>query len=115
MNLSAEPQLQIDRSNEYRVDGNVAALYMTKHCIGPQPISPFVILAASVDSIMHFTFDIRFARAVIPDQETMDQVEEIFNFLHTTNLVLGDPTKQWLIQLAADVGANVSCSRTLDE
>jgi hypothetical protein len=114
MNLSAEPQLRIDRRHEYQVDGNVAALYMTRHGIGPVTISPFVILAASVDSIEDFTFDIRFARAVIPDQETMDQVEEIFDFLHTTKLVLGDPTQERLIQLATDVGADVSWSRTLN-
>ena len=80
MNLSTEPNLHIDKTHEYRVDGNVTAIYLTNQCTAPKPISPFVILAALVKSIADFTFDIEFVRVVIPDQDTLDQVEEVFTF-----------------------------------
>jgi hypothetical protein len=107
MNLSTEPDLQVDKTHEYRVDGNVTAIFMTSQCTTPKPISPFVILAASIDSIDDFTFDIEFARVVIPDQNTLDWVEEIFAFHPNEQVGLFDSTKEGLIQLATDVGAQV--------
>lgn len=110
MKLSTDPELQLDKTHEYRVDGNVAAIFMTNQCTAPKPISPFVILAASVDSINDFTFDIEFARVVIPDQDTMDRVEEIFAFRHDEPIGLFDPTKENFVRLAENVGAEVGYS-----
>jgi hypothetical protein len=61
MNLSTDPDLHIDKTHEYRVDGNVTAIYLMNQCTAPKPISPFVNLAPSVQSIADFTFDIEFA------------------------------------------------------
>jgi hypothetical protein len=71
--------------------------------IGPDPISPFVLLAASIDSIDHFNFDIHFARATMYDQDTLNQIEQIFS-LHADEALTAD----WLIQLAKEVQVHVS-------
>lgn len=113
MKLSTDADLDIDRRHEYRVDGNVAAIYMTKHCTAPKPISPFVILAASIDSIDDFTFDVEFARVVIPDQDTMDWVEAIFAFHPDVPLSLRDQRDQHLIELATEAGTEVGYSKAL--
>ena len=110
MKLSTDADLEIDKRHEYQVNGNVAAIYMTKHCTAPKPISPFVILAVSIDSIDDFTFDIEFARVVIPDQDTMDRVEEIFAFCPDEPLSMRNQPQLRLIQLAAEVGAEVGYS-----
>jgi hypothetical protein len=66
--------------------------------VGPEPISPFVILAASIDSLDHFDFDINFAKATIHDHETLNKFEQIMN------LRADEPVKcDWLVQLAEDV------------
>ena len=113
MKLSTDADLDIDRRHEYRVDGNVAAIYMTKHCTAPKPISPFVILAASIDSIDDFTFDVEFARVVIPNQDTMDWVEAIFAFCPDVLLSLRDQHDRRLIELATEAGAEVGYSKAL--
>lgn len=105
MKFSSDAELQLDQTHEYRVDGNVAAIFMTNHCTAPKPISPFVILAVSVDSINDFTFDIEFARVVIPDQDTMDRVEEVFAFRHDEGLPFFD--RQRLFDLALAAGTDV--------
>lgn len=110
MKLSTDADLEIDKHHEYRVDGNVEAIYMMKHCTAPKPISPFVILAASIDLIDNFTFNIEFARVVIPDQDTMDRVEEIFAFRPDELLSMHNQPQLHLIQLATEVGAEVSYS-----
>ena len=92
-----------DKTKDYQVEGNLAALYLSHLAVGPDPISPFVILAASIDSLDHFNFDLNFAKAMIHDQETLNKIEQIIN-LHTDEPVKGD----WLVQLAEDVQVPVS-------
>ena len=66
--LSSNPSLNLcNNTIDYQVDGMLAALYMTYLAVGPDPISPFIILAASVDSIQDFHFGIEFARATLHD------------------------------------------------
>jgi len=115
MNFSQNPGLQADQTVDYQVDGTVAAVYLTHHCVGPAPISPFVILAASIESIKDFIFDLDFAKAIIPDQDTMDRVEEVFNFRRQDMLNYGNATQARLIELGLQVGAKVSPFRILGE
>jgi hypothetical protein len=87
-----------DKTKDYQVEGNLAALYLSHLAVGPKPISPFVILAASIDSLDHFDFDINFAKATIHNHETLNKFEQIMN------LRADEPVKRdWLVQLAEDV------------
>ncbi|KAF8350837.1 hypothetical protein F5887DRAFT_1069801 [Amanita rubescens] len=87
-----------DQTKDFQVEGNLAALYLLHLAVGPDPISPFVIFAASINSLDEFNFDINFARATIHDQETLNKIECIMN-LRPDQSVNGD----WLVQLAEDV------------
>ena len=73
-----------------------------------QPKVTLTILASSVNSIREFIFDINFAKAMIPDQETMERVEEIFKFRPGDQLSHGNAAEARLIELGIEVGANVS-------
>lgn len=115
MNFSPNPGLQADQTIDYQVDGTLAALYLTHHCVGPAPISPFVIFASSVNAKQDFLFDIDFAKAMIPDQETMARVEEVFNFVPQDTLDHGNMAHTRLINLGLEVGAKVSYCSSSDE
>ena len=107
--LSPNPDLEVNKkSTEYQVDGLMAALYMTYHAIGPEPISPFVLLATSVESIDQFYFDIDFARATIPDQDTLRNVVEILQLQANDTVALSNKSKSSLFSHAEEIGLNVS-------
>lgn len=111
LNLHGNPDLDIhDKSIEYQVAGHFAALYMTHLLsVGPDPISPFVILAASIGSLREFNFSLEFANAMIPDQETMNQVELILLTLRPEDsLNLSDVSKAWFFELAIEMEVKVS-------
>ena len=110
LNLPLNVSLDIrDKTKDYQVLGNLAALFLSHLAIGPDPISPFVLLAASVDNIDEFNFDINFARATIHDEETLTKIQRIIA-LRADEVVKED----WLLQLGEDVLAHV-CVVPLDD
>ena len=85
----------------------LAALYMTYLAVGPDPISPFIILAASVDSIQDFHFSIEFARATLHDLNTLACIEEIL-LLCANEVNWAEPSRANLIMLTIEQEIYVS-------
>jgi hypothetical protein len=106
--LSSNPSLDLcNKASDYQADGMLAALYMTYLAVGPDPISPFIILATSVDSIQDFHFGIEFARATLHDLDTLARVEEIL-LLHADEVNWADPSRANLIALTVEQEIYVS-------
>ena len=108
LHLSRNPDLAVDETMEYRVEGQIAALFTAHFAVGPDPISPFVILAATIDKIDEFEFDIDFARAMIHDTELLKKVEQIFNLPPEEKVEATDMPRAWLHLLATDLELPVS-------
>lgn len=109
LSLSPNPDLEIrNKSIDYQVDGMFAALYMTYLAVGPDPISPFILLAASINSVDDFNFDMDFARATLPDLDTLNRVEEILLLRADNPVDTADSSNASLIALANELGVRVS-------
>ncbi|KAF8328642.1 hypothetical protein F5887DRAFT_1082968 [Amanita rubescens] len=103
LHLSRNPDLDIvNQTIDYKVEGHIAALFTTHLAIGPDPISPFVILAATLTKLEEFEFDVEFARAMIPDEDLLNKVEHIIN-LPVGKIDATDMSKDWLHSLASDI------------
>jgi hypothetical protein len=108
--LSRNPDLDIvNQTIDYKVEGQIAALFTTHLAIGPDPISPFVILAATITKLEEFEFDAEFARAMIPDEDLLNKVEEIIN-LPADKIDATDMSKDWLHSLASNIELPVSAT-----
>jgi hypothetical protein len=109
LNLHGNPDLDIhDKRTDYQVAGHLAALYMTHLSVGPDPISPFVILAASIEKLQQFNFTLGFAKAIIPDEETMNRVELILTLRPEDAVNPSDISKAWFFELAIEMEVMVS-------
>jgi hypothetical protein len=114
--LSRNPDLDlVDQSIEYRVEGHISAPFTAHFAIGPDPISPFVSLAASIDRLEDFNFDMDFAKAMIYDKDLLNRVEEILNLRADENVDEADMTRAWLHLLASDLELPVSATIDYDE
>ena len=107
--LCANPTLE-DQSValEYKVDGMLAALYLITVGIGPDPISPFVLLAASTDDITSMYLPEEFLIGTIPDEPTALGVREVLNFKPNDMIPMREVGTSRLAILATEhVGAKV--------
>ncbi|KAF8328649.1 hypothetical protein F5887DRAFT_1082974 [Amanita rubescens] len=103
LHLSRNPELDIvNQAMDYRVEGQIAALFTTHLAIGPDPISPFIILAVTINRLEEFEFDIDFARAMIHDEDLLNKVEQILN-LPVGEIKQTDMSKAWLHFLASNI------------
>ena len=91
----------------------LAALHITNLAVAPDPISPFVLLAASVDSLEDFYFDEEFAHAAIPDPDTLRRVLQILDLKADKGLNVSDMSNARLFALAVDIEISVSNRRLL--
>ncbi|KAM6497898.1 hypothetical protein JOM56_005846 [Amanita muscaria] len=110
VNLCSNPAME-DRSLalEYKVDGMMFALYLITVGVGPDPISPFVLYAASVDDIESMQLPKDYALGMVPDDSTAKAACEIFQFCPTDTVKVGDLMGSRLASLAMDhilLGAN---------
>jgi hypothetical protein len=62
------------------VDGLLFALYLITVGVGPDPISPFVLLATSADRLPLLQLQQDYVLGMIPDEATAEGVREVYNF-----------------------------------
>ena len=91
----------------------LAALHITNLAVAPDRISPFVLLAASVDSLQDFYFNKEFAHATIPNPDTLCCVLQILDLKADTGLDVANMSNARLFALAVDIGVPVSNCRLL--
>jgi hypothetical protein len=91
----------------------LAALHITNLAVAPDPISPFVLLAASVDSLEDFYFDEEFAHAAIPDPDTLRRILQILDLKADKGLNVANMLNARLFALTVDIEVPVSDCRLL--
>jgi hypothetical protein len=62
------------------VDGLLFALYLITVGVGPDPISPFVLLAASAKDIQDVELPQDYVLGMIPDEATAEGLREVYHF-----------------------------------
>jgi hypothetical protein len=81
INLCQNPELaDEDAVLEYQVDGMLFALYLIHVGVGPDPISPFVLLAASTDDMRSMELSHDYILGMIPDALTAEGARQIIQF-----------------------------------
>jgi hypothetical protein len=81
IHLCDNPELEDEKvAFEYMVDGLLFALYLITVGVGPDPISPFVLLATSADCLPLLQLQQDYVLGMIPDEATAEGVREVYNF-----------------------------------
>ncbi|KAM6495105.1 hypothetical protein JOM56_009728 [Amanita muscaria] len=81
IHLCDNPDLEEeDVALEYMVDGLLFALYLITVGVGPDPISPFVLLAASAKDIQDVELPQDYVLGMIPDEATAEGLREVYHF-----------------------------------
>lgn len=81
IHLCDNPDLEEENvALEYMVDGLLFALYLITVGVGPDPISPFVLLAASAKDIQDVELPQDYVLGMIPDEATAEGLREVYHF-----------------------------------
>jgi len=108
--LCANPALEDESvALEYKIDGMLAALYLITVGVGPDPISPFVLLAASANEIGSMVLPQEYIMGMIPDEPTALSVREVFDFKPDDIIDFGDMGNSRLATVAIEqIGVKVN-------
>ena len=91
IHLCDNPELQDENvAFEYKVDGLLFALYLITVGVGPDPISPFVLLSASAERLPLEQLPQEYVLGMIPDEATAVGVREVYNFKPDNIIHIGE-------------------------